>query len=218
LPSMERAVRELSLTPRWNGRREPQRLEAIARTSGDVSSTPAIAGVRLDIRDLEPQERQRLAVSRPQDWRDNISTNGAMSHAAGPDSGVRFDIRFTAPGDRWAYPIAAFDPPIDLSRFDALRLEYRCDTEAADTIVRLQFVEAGGAAYITPAGFPAKTAWQQATVPFEDLQHGAWSTADANGRFDPDKVKALLVGVNTSRDAVVLEVRNVEAVRFARQD
>jgi len=217
LAPLDRAVRELSLIPRWNGSVEPQRLGAVVQ-SGDRRSTPALATVRLDLRTLEPGERLPLELSQPAAWSDNISGNGTMSHAAGPDGGVRFDFRFTAPGDRWAYPFAVFEPPLDLSGYDGLRLEYRCDTEAPDSRVRVQLVEPSGAAYYTAAGFRPGTQWQTATVLFADLVHGSWSPADANGKLDLDRLAALRVGVNTPRDTLSLEVRNIEAVRFSRGD
>lgn len=210
---MDRALQELSLIPRWNGSIDPQRVEAVAQ-SGDHRSTPALATIRLDVTPMEPAQALSLNLALPERWTDNISANGTMSHAAGPEGGVRFDLRFTAPGDRWAYPFAGFDPPLDLSGYDGLRLEYRCDTEANDSRVRVQLVEPSGAAYYTEAGFPVKAQWQSATVLFADLAHGSWSPADANGKLDLDQIAALRVGVNTRRDILTLEVRNVEAVRF----
>jgi len=207
------ATMNLTLTLTWNGTTRPQSITAVAR-SNDRRSTPAMARVRPDPTKLEPQERLSLEVSEPAHWQDNLSANGTMSHDAGPDGGVRFAIRFTEAGDRWAYPFVPFDPPLDLSGSDGLALEYRCDTEAAETVVRVQFVEPNGAAYYTPAGFPARTEWQRVVVLFEELQHGSWSSPDANERLDLDRIAALRVGVNTPRDAVALEVRQVEAVRF----
>lgn len=210
-----RGLATLNLTLRlaWNGTTRPQSVAAVAR-SDEGRSTPALARVRPDPTKVEPRERWDLGVSTPALWQDSLSANGTMSHDAGPDGGVRFAIRFTEAGDRWAYPFVPLDPPLDLSGYEGLALAYRCDPEDAETVVRVQFVEPNGAAYYTVAGFPARTEWQRVIVLFEDLQHGSWSPPDDNGRLDLDRIAALRVGVNTPRDAVTLEVRKVEAVRF----
>jgi hypothetical protein len=104
---------------------------------------------------------------------------------------------------------------VNLGAYFGIAFEYRCDVDDQNTKVRLQLIEPNGSAYLCGSDFKATREWRRVVVPFSDLTHGDWSPPDANGRFDPDGVAQLMIGSNTPRDAVALEVRNIQAVGFA---
>jgi hypothetical protein len=49
-------------------------------------------------------------------------------------------------------------------------------------------------------------------VPFAELEHGAFSGEDPNGKLDLDRVARILVGVNQAGDKSVFEILSMEAV------
>jgi len=167
------------------------------------------AGLRGPAKELE------LGLDDPARWQKNISGNGSMEIRRGADGGVRFETRFTAAGDRWCYPRAEFRRAMDFSAWDAVAFEYRCHGDDAQTTVRLQVVEPRGTCYLTASGWRARKSWTRVVAPFADLAWGSHSPRDPNGRLDTRAVRALMIGLNTTRDAATLEVRGVRLVRLA---
>jgi hypothetical protein len=49
-------------------------------------------------------------------------------------------------------------------------------------------------------------------VPFAELEHGAFSGEDPNGKLDVDRVARILVGVNQAGERSVFEILSMEAV------
>jgi len=80
-------------------------------------------------------------------------------------------------------------------------------------VLRLQVGEPGGASYYTPDGIRPKAGeaaeW---TVPFAELEHGAFSSEDPNGKLDLDRVVRILVGVNQTGEKSIFEIVSLEAV------
>ncbi len=212
LTPMGRELLRFAVTPRSQGPLRRQRIGVEGEFEG-TSPAPSVSHASPDVSTAQPTRSLSLEVEAPDRWRANVSGNGSMEIEAGPEGGVRFAIRFTAPGDRWAYPVLDSPAAGDWSGLDALRFEYRTDTGAEDTTVRVQLAEESGSLYCS-SQLPASTEWRKATVAFQDLAWGSYSPADANGRLDTDAIRSLLIGLNTPRDAVSLEVRALEVVGF----
>lgn len=174
---------------------------------------PSVSYFGLDISRVKPKETRDLGLGDPKAWSLNISGNGKMEIVAGAEGGVRSNIKFTAPGDRWCYPQAKFDPARDFSHYDGIGFEYRCHGDDDSTTVRPQVVEEGGATY-QGEGWKAKKDWTRVQISFRDLVWGSYSAVDANQKLDLDKVTTLRIGLNTPKDDVFLEVRNVQLVKF----
>ncbi len=211
LPPLGRQSLAFALTP---GAADTDRAKVWVR--GDFPGpkvAPSVSHARIDLSKVEPARRQTLDLDAPAAWLANISGNGKMEIQPGAEGGVAFAITFTAPGDRWCYPRVTFPRTQDWSKFQALAFEYRCDTEDPDTVVRVQPLENGGSAYISPA-FPATKTWRRALVLWSDCSYGPWSPKDADGKLDLDDIGGLLIGCNTKLDKLTLEVRKVEVVGF----
>jgi hypothetical protein len=178
------------------------------------SPRPSVSYFRFDLSRISRLEELDLGLDAPARWRGNISGNGAMTIRPAPERGVHFDVEFTAAGDRWCYPRAEFARPQDFSSYDGIRFEFRCKADDDRTEVRLQLIEAGGAAYFTKEGWKARGEWTRAVCAFESLEWGSFSPPDPNGKLDTGAVRALLIGLNTPRSALWLEVRGVELVRL----
>ncbi len=176
---------------------------------------PSVSSFRFDLARVKPAKELELGLDDPARWQKNISGNGSMEIRRGADGGVRFETRFTAAGDRWCYPRAEFGRAMDFSAWDAVAFEYRCHGDDAQTTVRLQVVEPRGTCYLTASGWRARKSWTRVVAPFADLAWGSYSPRDPNGRLDTRAVRALMIGLNTTRDAATLEVRGVRLVRLA---
>jgi len=153
-----------------------------------------------------------LGLDDPAKWEKNINNNGEMEVNGIDEGGVSFVAKFVREGDRWCYPRTSFDPVQDWSGYDGISLEYR--TEGDDAIfVRTQAIEEGGSSYLGELG-RASDEWRHAALLFSDLHWGSWSGKDANGKLDLDKIASLLVGLNTDKDDVVLQVRKVKLFKL----
>jgi hypothetical protein len=155
-----------------------------------------------------------LGLDKPAVWRENISGNGTMSIRAGGEGGPLFEIEFTGSGDRWCYPRVDFPSPRDFSNYHGISFDYRCDADDEATGVRLQLIEAGGSAYFTTGGWKATKSWRRAACFFDGLSWGSFSPRDTDGALDTKAIRALLIGINTIRDKVSLEIRKVRLVNL----
>lgn len=211
--TMGRWQTELSLTPAGTSLSR-QEIRVAFRQGRGVSVARCVMDVAVSPESLTPLETEPIKAS-AEDFGLGISGNGRMI-ASAADSGAAFDIAFQGTGDRWAYPFLRFDPPQNWKRFNAIAMEIRCDCDDLDAIVRVQVAEVGGAAYYTESGWPASTKWKRIIVPFERLGYGTFSAPDPDGRLDLDRVEQLRVGVNTRRDHIRLQVRDVELLSLPR--
>lgn len=210
LPPMGREVFTVRLTP--SAARGPLKLWVRPSFAGQTPA-PSVSYFALDPAKIEPVASELLDLDSPDVWRANIGADGRMSIAAGAEGGVRFDLTFPHPGDRWCYPRVEFAQPRDLSAFDGITFEYRCSVDDPQTILRMQLIEPDEAHYLADAG-RAVTAWTRATCLFQNFHWGSYSPADRNQRLDLDRLAGLMIGLNTKRDDLWYEVREVRAVRL----
>ncbi len=180
--------------------------------AGDRSTAAARVRVAAEAKGAAARVVSVLPLA-PAAWAANSSGNGTATLSAAEGGGLRIASVFTQPGDRWSYPVLAFSPPKDFSACTGLRLRVKVVQAAEGLTLRLQVAEPGGASYLTQDGLHPKagetTEW---TVPFAELEHGAFSGEDPNGRLDLDRVARILVGANQAGDRSVFEVLSLEAV------
>ncbi|MGC8667805.1 MAG: hypothetical protein ACP5VE_06825 [Chthonomonadales bacterium] len=214
---MERAVLHASLTPPEHYRPGAAELRAEFVADGTFKHRPAAPVSLMIATQLSPAavlHADSLPVLEPDKWTNNIAEIGHMTRQTDPQGGVAFDFVFDRSGDRWAYPTVDFDPPSDWTRAQGLEVDFSTSVDDPDTRVRVMLVEPGGATWFTRSGIPAATREQHWIVPFSDLEPLGIGPADANGRLDLDRVSALRVGCNTSRDRVTLRLHKIALVRF----
>ena len=206
----ERAVVPVQLAvPQQN---DPAAIRLVARSAAG-QSTPAVVRLCADVSSLTPKQSLPLNLDDPARWQKSIAGHGTMEIVAGADGGVRLSFKFSTNGDNWAYPRVTFAPELDLSTYDGLRFEYRTDT-ADPGPVRVFLFEPTGAGYIADTGVPGSTQWCTATVLFSQLGYVPATPADPNGKLDTDRVAGLSVGAHSKPLSLVLEVRNIQAVKF----
>ncbi|MCE5216339.1 hypothetical protein LLH03_04815 [bacterium] len=175
---------------------------------------PSVSYLGLDANRVKPRETLDLKLGDPKRWVVNVAGNGKQEIVAGSEGGIRSTISFAGPGDRWCYPQAKFDPPADFSHYDGIAFEYRCHGDDDSTVVRPQLIEQGGSLYHIMSDWKATQAWTTRQFPFSDTEWASFSAADANGKLDLDKIVSLRLGLNTTKDKVWLEVRNVRLIKF----
>ncbi len=214
LEPMGRMVSEFRITPALTTL-GPQRVRVRPAFEGEQPAL-AVSSFRFDLARVKPTKELGLGLDEPGKWQKNISGNGTMEIAAGKEGGVRFEATFTASGDRWCYPRADFGRAMDFSAYQGIAFEFRCHADDEATTVRLQLIEPNGACYLTATGWKARKDWTRATAAFADLAWGSYSPKDPNGALDLKAVRALMIGLNTPRDAAWLEVRGVKVVRLER--
>lgn len=212
LPAMGRAVLDCTLTAPRSAALDPRALEAVAEYEGRRSS-PAVLDFALDPATLAPSRVEPLPVAAAAAWRDNVSDGGTASHEA-ENGEIRFAAEWRHGADRWTYPSVEWSSPRDWSAFDAITVEVAADADDLETTVRLMVVEEGGATYFTETGFTASKEWRRVVVPLADLAYGPFSPADPNGKLDLDRVTALRLGANTSRDRLRLRARDFRLLQL----
>ena len=176
-------------------------------------STPAVVRLCADLSSLTPSRSLPLNLDDPAQWQKNIAGHGTAEISAGGEGGVRLSFTFSTNGDNWAYPRVAFAPQRDLSAYDGLRFEYRTDT-ADPGAVRVFLFEPAGAGYISDTGLPGGTSWRSATVLFSQLGYVSATPPDPNGKLDTNRIAGLSIGAHCKPLSLVLEVRNIQAVKF----
>ncbi len=147
-------------------------------------------------------------------WTANSSVNCTTEIAANAHDEFTFTFNFKPTGDKWAYPRLTLNSSGDLSRINAVSLDYRTDHCASGTVVRLMVGKSNGSVYFTPVGFPPSTSWKHIAVPFSWLVHGTFSPSDAAGRMTGRRLKEVLVGLNTPGNFAVLQIRNVRLIQL----
>ncbi len=192
--------------------KDPASIRLVARAAGQQSA-PAVVRLSVELSTLTPKESLPLKLDDPQLWHKNIAGHGDMDIATGEEGGVRFTFRFSSDGDNWVYPRVQFPGNRDFSAYDGLRFEYRTDTDNAGSIRAFVF-EPNGAGYISDSTLSGSTKWRSVTVLFSQLGYVSATPADPNGRLDTDHIAGLSVGAHCKPRTVVLEVRNVQAVKF----
>ncbi len=154
------------------------------------------------------------SAARAEAWADNIVGGSKMTHAV--DAGrLVFTMDFGRQ-DPWGYPrlkLAAGErPPADA---DGMAAEIEV-LEGAGTL-RAQFIEAGGAAYISELAYDFKKGGRQTVVVFfEKADWVGFSRPDADGKLTPNELSGLMIGINAVRESRVrLAVGNVRWIRYA---
>lgn len=116
--------------------------------------------------------------------------------AEGPEGEDCYRLDFTFPGGRHIYAVPVMRlPPSDLGAFSSLELTYKAELPEGLAGLLLTLNEEGGAVYCADPAPPAAAEWRTLSVPFADLRLGSW-TGDANGRFDPEQVTRMSIGVH----------------------
>jgi hypothetical protein len=180
----------------------------------DTKVQPSVSYFGLDANRVPPRETLDLRLGDPKRWLVNVASNGKQEIVAGPEGGIRSNLSFAGPGDRWCYPQVKFDPPADFSHYDGIAFEYRCHGDDGSTVVRPQLIEQGGSLYHIMSDWKATQAWTTRQFPFSDMEWASFSAADANGKLDLGRIVSLRLGLNTTKDKVWLEVRNVRLIKF----
>lgn len=215
LDPMGRVTREFTITPGAPAIRTHKIWVRPRFGSEPVASS--VSYFRFDLSRVPPSKSVDLGLDNPERWRTSVSGNGTMATRPGPEGGVHFAIQFAGNGDRWCYPTAEFSRPRKFSGYDGIAFEYRCHAADDNTIVRLQAIEAGGSMYLSNTGWKARKTWTRVVCLFKDLSWGSYSPKDANGKLDTQAIRALMIGLNTPRDDLWLEVRGVQLVRMTKR-
>jgi hypothetical protein len=137
-----------------------------------------------------------------ENWNDNIVAGASLTHAPRPPAGVLFDMQF-ADADPWCYPILRLRPEeIPDASFRALELTVEL-LEGRGT-VRVQFLEETGTQYVADTNYDlAKKGPQRVRASLSAVIRRPTSPPDANARLDPDRIRRIMVGINSRRNSRV---------------
>ena len=140
---------------------------------GETGQTVLAFRLAADLKKLKPTEVHPIrSGNRAENWQDNIVGGGTMSHAPAHHTGTLFEMQF-ADTDPWAFPrLPLASEEVPDNTIDGLALTIQL-LEGTGT-VRVQFVEANGAAYLAEAGVDPDNRSPQRVVVL--LRHGRWGS------------------------------------------
>jgi hypothetical protein len=150
----------------------------------------------------------------PARWADNAVGDAVLTHRATQDGAIEFSVQF-GEMDPWAYPRLSLEPAERPAGTDhGLALDV--NLLEGDGVMRVQFVEDTGAAYVATLPIsPEDRGWRYVTPLFQDAAWGAHSHPDPDGQLQPERITTLLVGINAQRNAKVrFAVRDLAWVRY----
>jgi hypothetical protein len=148
-----------------------------------------------------------------ENWQDNIVPGASMSHHPYSPKGILFKMQF-ADSDPWCYPILQLkDNEIPDSSFSGLALTVQL-LEGQGT-VRVQFVEKNDTRYAVETNFKTSVRHpQRIRAMFHNSLWQASSPRDTDGRFKPEDIKEVMVGINSKRNSTVkMVVSNLEWIK-----
>jgi len=122
-------------------------------------------------------------------------TGTVMPIAGYSDTALQLSYNLGSGNGNWAQVRCNFDPPLDLSAHDHLRLDWRSDPASGNSLqvglinpgagVGQEYIFARGYHHVTQHGW-----WGQLVIPFSFLD--AWTTGTT---FDPSQVSAIFISV-----------------------
>lgn len=196
--------------------REPDLGLQTVRVEADfpgLDAGAAVADFTVDAASLTPTSDRGLSLA-VGGWRPSISGNGVAEQSQGPEGEYLLTARYDQPGDRWCYSTLAFDPPVSFAGYDGVSFEVKASADDEGTRIRFMVGEPNAARYYTPDGAPAKADWQRVVFLFRDLEWGAFSSPDTNGKLDLAQVAQIELGSNTTRDEMILQFRDLRLVKL----
>jgi hypothetical protein len=146
-------------------------------------------------------------------WQDNIVPGATMNRNSHSPKGILFKMQF-ADSDPWCYPTLQLkDNEIPDSSFSGLAMTVQL-LEGQGT-VRVQFIEKNDTRYAVETNFKAGVRQpQRIRAMFHDRLWQSSSPQDTDGRFKPEDIKAVMVGINSKRHSTVkMVVSNLEWIK-----
>jgi len=178
-----------------------------------LSVGAAVGDFILDPLTLKPTGERPLSLDAAA-WKPSISNNGAAEQSQGAEGEYVLTARYDRPGDRWCYAAQGFEPPANFADYDAISFEVKTSTYDDGTRIRCIVGEPNGTRYYAASGVPARPDWQPVVLLFRDLQWGAFSQPDDNGRLDLERIVSLELGSNTTRDDITLQFRHLRLLKL----
>jgi len=216
IPPMERAPAVVRVHMPTNG--DTMLYGDWLHVRGDFSDTgkPLVAFRLIGDRDtIKASETKAIPGAHdPARWADNAVGDAVLTHRATQDGAIEFSVQF-GEMDPWAYPRLSLEPAERPAGTDhGLALDV--NLLEGDGVMRVQFVEDTGAAYVATLPIsPEDRGWRYVTPLFQDAAWGAHSHPDPDGQLQPERITTLLVGINAQRNAKVrFAVRDLAWVRY----
>jgi hypothetical protein len=182
-------------------------------SNGGKSSVSA-SPVLVDPDKLTPKDELLLPCTQNSGWKLSMPKNkNAMGTISAIDNGVKIRLAYTGNSPRWGLGMYAFPNCIDLSKYNALRFDYRTSSKKTGN-VKIFLTEPNGARYSnyeTP--LKASDKWKTATVLFKWLGPGNGHNMDKNnGKLDKDRINEIGFGMSPKEADSFLEIKNIKAV------
>ncbi|MHB1456431.1 MAG: glycoside hydrolase 5 family protein [Armatimonadota bacterium] len=174
--------------------------------------SPSVSYLRFDAQSLKPAQVKALDWTDPERWQKSTSENGSVSIGKSGDGGLAFNVKFTGPGDRWAYPGILFDQPVNFSGYDGIAFNLKTSVDEPGTDIGLMLVEQNGAHYL--GATKAIKIKNRVVILFKDMVPLSFMFVDPNGKLDLDKIIGVKFGCNSNKDIIDIDFENPELVKF----
>ncbi len=188
------------------------------RVEGDFgpAGRPVVALRLVASRDsVTPESVRPIAgAADPARWEDNIVGGASMSHRAMENGAIAFSMQF-GEGDPWSYPLLRLEAAEQPAAEDD-GIVLTVHLAEGQGVLRVQFIEDTGAIYTAILEtLPGAEGPQRMAALFDDAGWAAYSQHDPDGRLEPERITAVMVGINSERNASAeLVISNPAWVRY----
>jgi hypothetical protein len=187
----------------------------VAGSFGAAGDT--VLSLRLTPHPMKLREGAALALGGagdPARWQPLVSGGSELKLEKAEGGGVQVTAKLGA-GDRWVYPILTLnDTERPAAGYGGLRVTLTAIE--GDAQFRAIFDEDNGASYVADFTVQPKAGQTvEAVAVLADAPPGTgWSKPDDNGKLDPEKIRAVKIGCNTTAANVKFAFKNVRWVKL----
>jgi hypothetical protein len=153
------------------------------------------------------RKNRALPINELSRWTQSIAPGGTMEMRRLAPQGWELEARFEEE-NAWVYPYFTLPEDVAFAPDDELVLRGRCNGEAT---VRVMFWEGDTqVGYMTrDSVLPSDGEWYAVRIRLSTLVHNIANAPDPNGRFDPETVRRISIGMNMDAGQAVLTVSDL---------
>lgn len=150
--------------------------------------------------------KKALPITRLNQWTKNNASHGKAKFSV-DNKNFKMDISFSAPRNRWGYPIFNLKDKIDPTVDSGFLVRARIKNKAG-TVALLANPNNPEGFWIRDI-FPADGEWHVAYIPFEDMKPGPGHAGMQNTRLNPAKWNRIAVGMGSHAKDNSLEISHL---------
>lgn len=176
---------------------------------------PSVSYFRADPATLTPKAEKPLDWTDASKWTPACSPNGKVTVINSAPGVLKFDVKFSGTGDRWAYPEFKLDSGLDLTGYDGISFTMKTSVNDSGPTINMMLIENEGNVtphYITGTHPYGDT--RRVVLLFRDMRPLTFLGEDPDRKLDLNKLTRVKFGCNMTRDDLSFEISDIKAVKL----